>query len=461
MGITLQRVNLEHEYLLDMITNNGFVIKKEDKFMPTNVDQMINSSKFMDCEYRCDCGAFIGQDLVGQKCPRCGSEISLHSLNFQYTGWIDLGEHHVISPVYHAIVKRVLGNNMLRFILGDYKADHSVQYNENDVDFEENKKNKKTGRVSQNDIAFISKKIPQNKHQYMGLGHDEFYRRFEEVMAACAPKSNPELQILLDNKSAVFTSKIPIYSTAFRPVSKTSETMFYPRINKWFSMICSIYCKLDDMVLDIEKIQALNYIQNYLIAASDFLIANEIKGKDGFVRSEIVGGPFSFSGRGVITYDNTLEIDALDLPYSMVVTAYQYKIAHTLCTRYNMTLEQAYLYVNSNERNPYVISILDEIIAEKQWVIILREPTNNLASIDLSYIRRYKFDDDTISITTEPLKGLNADFDGDALNLVFLPKEIVPEFESFHYSCLTDRVTGKVDVSLREWNGACLGIMSE
>ena len=254
MGITMKRVNLEHEYLLDMITNNGFLIKKEDRYMSTNIDQMINSSKFTDCEYRCDCGAFIGQDLVGQKCPRCGSEISLHSLNFQYTGWIDLGEHHVRSPVYHAIVKRVLGNNMLRFILGDYKADHSVQYNENNTDFEENKKNKKTGRGSQNDIAYIKKKIPQSKHCFQGLGHDQFYARFEEVMEACAPRNNPETKILLENKSSVFTSKIPIYSTAFRPVSKTSETMFYPRINKWFSMICSIYCKLDDMVLDIEKI---------------------------------------------------------------------------------------------------------------------------------------------------------------------------------------------------------------
>ena len=433
MGIKLRRLNLEHEFLVDMITNNGFLIEKDSRYMSTNVDQMINSSKFMDCEYRCDCGSFIGQDLVGQKCPRCGSEISLHSLNFQYTGWIDLGEHHVISPVYYAIVKRVLGNNMLRFIIGDYKADYSVQYNENNTDFEENKKNKKTGRVSQNDIAYIIKKIPINKHRFQGLGLDGFYANFEEVMTACAPKSHPELQLLLDNKASVFTSKIPIYSTAFRPVSKTSETMFYPRINKWFSMICAIYCKLDDMVLDIEKIQALNYIQNYMVQATDFLIANEIKGKEGFVRSEIIGGTFAFSGRGVITYDNTLAADEIDIPYPTAVTAYQYKITQ----------------------------ILNEIIAEGQWVIMLREPTNNLASIGLFRIRRYKFDDDTISLTTEPLKGFNADFDGDALNMTFLPKELVPSFELFHYSCFTNRITGEVDVSLREWNGISLGIMSE
>lgn len=460
MGIKLQRLNLEHEFLVDMITNNGFIIKKDQGFN-TSIDQMINTSKFMDCEYRCDCGSFIGQDLVGQKCPRCGSEIALHSLNFQYTGWIDLGDHHVISPVYWAIVKRVLGNNMLRFIIGDYKSDFSVQYNENNTDFEENKKNKKTGRVSQNDIAYIIKKIPLNKHRFQGLGLDGFYRNFEEIITTCAPKSHPELQTLLDNKSAVFTSKIPIYSTAFRPVSKTSETMFYPKINKWFSQIASIYKKIDDMVLDIEIIQALNYIQNCLIQATDFLIANEIKGKEGFVRSEIVGGTFSFSGRGVITYDNTLAADEIDIPYPTAVTAYQYRITHMLCVRYGLTLENAFLMVNTNERNPYVIQILNEIIDAGQWVIMLREPTNNLASIGLFRIRRYKFDDDTISLTTEPLKGFNADFDGDALNMTFLPKEIVPSFELFHYSCFTDRITGDVDISLREWNGISLGIMSE
>ena len=82
----LERINLENEFIVDMITNNGFVIKKEDQYAPTNVDQLINSSKFMDVEYRCDCGAFIGQDIIGRVCPRCGTEISLHSLNFKYTG---------------------------------------------------------------------------------------------------------------------------------------------------------------------------------------------------------------------------------------------------------------------------------------------------------------------------------------------------------------------------------------
>lgn len=457
----LVRINEEVEFHTDMITHNGFIIQKDNPYAPTNIDHLINASQFTDSEYRCDCGAFIGQDIIGQKCPMCGSEITLHSLNFRYTGWVDLGEHKVITPIYYNILKRVLGNNMLKYILGDYKSDLSVQYNENDKDFEKNKKNKKTGRPSQEDIAYIEEKIPKSKRIYRGLGHDEFCRRFEEVLTACAPKNHEELPILLREKNAVFTSKIPIYSTAFRPVSKTSETMFYPKINKPFSMIVAIQCKLDCMVLDVEKIQALNFIQKYWGEAVEHLIKNEVSKKEGFVRSEIVGGTFSFSGRSVITLDISLNVDEVDLPMSMVLTAYQYMITHRLALRYNMTLEQAYLFVNTYERNDIVTGILDEIIAEGQWIIILREPTNNLASIELCKIRRYKPDDDTISLPPEPLGGFNADFDGDALNVLFIPKEIVPEFEAFHRSCMANYVTEKVTIDLKEWCDICLGIMSD
>ena len=263
MGIKLTRMNLETEYLIDRITNNGFVINdEEDQYAPLNVDQLINSSKFMDVEYRCDCGAFIGQDIIGRVCPRCNSEITLRSLNFRYTGWVDISPHKVISPIYYHMLKRVLSPNMVNYILGNYKSDQSVQYNENDVDFAENKKNRKTGRVAANDVAAIRKKVSKSKYCYEGLGHDNFRANFAEIVTACA-KNTDELQILLDEQDAVFTSKIPIYSTAFRPVSKTSETMFYPKINKWFSQIVAIQCKLKDMTLPIETIQALNYIQNY------------------------------------------------------------------------------------------------------------------------------------------------------------------------------------------------------
>ena len=129
-----------------------------------------------------------------------------------------------------------------------------------------------------------------------------------------------------------------------------------------------------------------------------------------------------------------------------------------------MTLEQAYLYVQGYKNHPLVVEILDEIMAEGQWIFILREPTINMASIELCKIRRYKIDDDTISLPPETLSGFNADFDGDALNFLFLGSYkdgIVQQFDAFHCSCMTNYAMGKVTLDLLDWSDICLGLMSE
>ena len=78
------RRNLENDYIVDMITHNGFEITKPNKYSEVNIniDQLVNSQRYMDTEYTCDCGAFIGRDIIGQTCPMCGSEIRLRSINF-------------------------------------------------------------------------------------------------------------------------------------------------------------------------------------------------------------------------------------------------------------------------------------------------------------------------------------------------------------------------------------------
>lgn len=462
MAMQLHRMDYYNEFIKDKIQNNGFIIENENKFSSVPIETLVNSSKYMDSEFRCECGAFFGQDLIGQVCPRCKSEIILRGLNFGYTGWLDLGEHCVISPPYYEILKRVMGTNMLRFVLGDYIEDKVVNYSGEAI--EEDKKTKKPGRKSDDKIEVIKKKIPKSKYSYQGLGHDVFRERFEEIVVSCASKNNPEIDILLNNKLAVFTNKIPIYSTAFRPVNKTSETMFYPRINKPFTCMTSIAQKLPNMILPEEKISALNYIQKYFIEACESEIKINISKKEGIIRSEINGGTFSHSGRAVISLDISLNADEVDIPLSMLVTVYQYKLAHMVVKRQIKginRLEHAYLFVDKYEDNPEVLHLLDEILAQNAWIFLLREPTNNLASIALCRIRNYKIHDDTISLPPEPLGGYNADFDGDALDACFLPAELAPQFDAYHFSCMTDYVNEKININLKEWCDVCLGIMSE
>jgi DNA-directed RNA polymerase beta' subunit len=354
---------------------------------------------------------------------------------------------------------------MLKFILGDYKEDKSVKYNDNDTAFEERKNRKKRGKQAANDINTIRKKIAKIRHCYEGIGHDAFYRRFEEIMRNCSlSQHQEEMETLIEEKESVFTSKIPVYSTAFRPVVKTSEDLKYPKVNKFFSSICSIQTRLPDMILDVEITQALNDIQAKWIEAADYAIKMEMSKKKGSIRGEIVGGTFSFSARAVITLDISLNIDEVDLPLPMCITAFHYKITHILSVRYNLTLEQAYLTVRDYKLHPEVIEILQEIIDEGQWIMILREPTNNMASIEVARIRRFKYDDDTISLPPEVLSGFNADFDGDQLNTLFLGSHkdgIVQHFEAFHYSCMTNYINEKVSIDLMSWSDVCLGLMSE
>jgi hypothetical protein len=147
----------------------------------------------------------------------------------------------------------------------------------------------------------------------------------------------------------------------------------------------------------------------------------------------------------------------------MLLGAYKYKVAHTLSVRYGWTLEESCRFIDENERDQRIVKILDEIVDAGVWCLMLREPTNNLASIALVKVKRYKFEDadDTVSLTIEPLGGMNADFDGDQLDYVFLDQFGYECFKPFMYSCMTNYVTGEFQLSLREWFAICAGRMSE
>lgn len=457
------RYSMEAQYCVDMILNNGFKIKK-DSYGQINVNNLINADNFTDTEFSCDCGCYTGRDLLGQKCPHCRTEITLRSLNFKKTGWMDIYPHRVLTPVYYGIIKRVIGTALLRFILGDYKDKSSVKYTDKDNKDEEaskEPKKKRRGKVSQDDINTILEKVPKNKLKWKGIGHDGFYDNFEEIILSCLTSTNKsDIETILAEKEIAFTSKIPVYSTAFRPVSKTSESYFYPRINRFYAQMCAVYCSLDDMYYKEEQINALNCFQKYWLGATEHLIDNEMASKTGLVRSEIVGGTFEFSGRGVIILDQTLSAGEVDLPFPMLMTLMKYKVTHRIHVRYNITLEQAYLMINMNKHPEIVHAILQEILDEGVWIMMLREPVNNIASNCLLKVRRFKLNDDTISVGEPILAGLNADFDGDQLNLFIVPNEHLKYWYGFHLSCFQNPVKDSVEIRMKEWTSVTTALIT-
>lgn len=459
----LVKANLYNEYLTDMAEHNGFVIKSEDEFSPVSLEDLINNSKFSDNEYRCECGAFIGQDLVGQKCPLCDSEIALHSLNFQYTGWIDLGNHHVITPRYFNSVRHILGSNLLKFIMGDYKDDLSeMQYSDKDDGLSEKRK-RRQGKPTPSDLSVIIKKIPKAKHHLQGIGLDALYDNWNDIIDECiSDKESDAYVMLICEKEAIFTTKIPVYSTAFRPVTKTSETMFYPIINKYLTKMLSISNKLDSMILEEEIISGLNEIETNWVESAEFLQQNTLSKKTGFIRSEIVGGAFNFSIRGVVIPDVTLRADEIDIPYTAFVNVMIYKITSIYAKRYHKSLEQAYLMVSEHKYHPHVTAIVDELMSsEQQWSMMLREPVNNIKSVGTFKIRNVKMHDSTVSIPLEILSGTNADFDGDELDVLKLETGSIEVFMEFHLVAMYDYLNNTIDFDNKEWVAISSGLITE
>ena len=106
---------------------------------------------------------------------------------------------------------------------------------------------------------------------------------------------------------------------------------------------------------------------------------------------------------------------------------------------------------NSIKFNPFVYSIMQSIIEnETIRLLINRNPTLNYYSMLLMKIRRVKPDDNdyTLSINLSVLPGLNADFDGDIINIIALPeKPLVKMYRKFDpvHRMIIDRDNGNIN----------------
>lgn len=463
-------MNLEIQYIADKLLNLGFDLKPDDTYAQTDISKLINSKKYTDNEYRCLCGTYMGQSIIGEKCPHCNEEILLRPLLYRYTGWIDLGDHSVISPPYYYLLSRALGKKMLLYIIGDYKSNDSVRYKDDKT----GEKTKKKGRRSDKDILTLRKYISKSRQIYEGIGIDNFRKNFKEIIYACGNPNKEETQILLREEENVFTSKIPVYSTAFRPMTETAETEYYTEINKYFAAMLSIALTLPDMMVESAVINALNEIQIKWLQGSDYLTKTEMPKKEGFVRSEIVGGTYNFSARAVVTLgDLSLKADQVDLPYTMLIQLYQYKLTQRYALRYNTTLEMANLQITQHSYDPNVIQLMQELLDEEtyiegrdkpvkgQWIKILREPCNQLESLQLLQIRNFKLHDNTITLPVVVLPGMNCDFDGDQLNLHTVAPELVDWYEPLHYSGMFDYINENIKIDMMKWNYVSMGLLAQ
>jgi hypothetical protein len=254
------------------------------------------------------------------------------------------------------------------------------------------------------------------------------------------------IEEVLSEKEKIFSNCIPVYSSVLRPVSFKNETFFFNSIDRKYNSIYSLTRLLNDSdLLEIKKKKnrkksmdestVLQSVQKKLMELWD-LIFMQINQKDGHIKDQILGGRINFSARNVIIPDPTLKADEIKLGYLAFLELYKYEIIAHLAKMNDISENEAYdqwyrATINFNQKIYEIMMYLVKKI--KPRVVINRNPTINYGSMLAMKVVEVKAeykDDFTMSLPIQILRVLNADFDGDILNIISLKvKKLIKAYD--------------------------------
>lgn len=459
MRTIFERLNLESECMYDCINGKGFLIK-DPPF--SDVDKTIrnmdgprsprygttygDNNEFMD-RYHCKCGRTIGAAFEGEECPYCHTKIEYTDVDIMYTGWLNFYPYKIINPLYYQRLQSALSKKVLEDIIS----------NENIIT--------SAGIIRKhNDVIEVKKSMLT----YHNIGLHEFYDNFEEIMTYYKGKRKAKAEIidsLIEDKDRVWTSKLPVYSTVLRPQGVTVESYYFSPIDKQIHPLTNISLNLRKA----SPIEVPLYLYQAQMRANELWQLNFslIDGKHGWTRANVLGGEFNYSGRTVIVLDVSLHIDEVDLPYKSFLEMYKGQIIKRICADKNWSITKATNYVLDRFTfDPYVYSVMNRVLEEERpRIIINRNPTITYGSILLMKIRRIKPDpnDVTLAIPSAILPSLNADFDGDVLNKLGLPKAYVwTVFSGFSpVNMLINRTDETIKMDLSDLENVSLFMLSD
>lgn len=436
----LTLANWDQECRIDFMMGKGFHVyentfkdkHKEEKSLHGIQSPLFGSDwedehAFMD-RYSCKCKAITGKAFEGTTCSNCKTTIKFRDVDMEMTGWIILNNHRIIQPMFYSILKDITSepkNDTLNYMLMP-----AMKINKDGI-FVEN-----------------TEGVDMDKNPYLGIGVEGIYERWDEILDYYyARKKNRReaIDMIRPLKNRVFTSCIPVYSSVLRPIGfGGKDAYFVTQIDKMYPVVITktrtLNRKRSESTTDhIERRKnvheqiRIHDLQQKVNEIWDYVF-KEIDGKSGQIRGEILGGRMNYSARSVIVPNPDLEADEVVLGYLVFLELYRYEIIRELVRITKCTYQEAMSETQTAEvsYNPRIYEIMCYIINdEKPHVLINRNPTIKLGSAIFMRIKRVRPGLDA-NLTTEvpiaPLKGMNADFDGDETN-IFADKFFGEEFD--------------------------------
>lgn len=430
----LERINLDEERELDIITNKGFIvaptqgIKKDIKnpfsIYSSKFGQTIKDVNPFGNRYKCECGYTQQKVNNGVICKICGKPVRYVDDDYNYFGWIVLKNHYIIAPAFYQALRSFIGKDFDEIIHFDCIVD--------------------------DDGNQYPKPKPKDKPYYY-LGLIEFREKFDEIMEYYKNKNKKKIDKYNDimaNREKVFTQSIPVYTALLRPFDIDRFTCSYESTNSGLNMVNKYVTALNsdsnfggakfrikslNQHCKIERKPTLDLLWRLQLKLDDLYdqVIEIIKGKKGNIRT-LFGGRCNFVTRNVITADPSLRINQVKLPYAALVELLQQSIINILTKTYNLSYSDAYQkwYYASIKKDKVILDIINSIIYNALPdhkglpVIINRNPTIAYGSILAMYCIGCSDESDKfeyiMKVPLQILPLLAADFDGDVLNCLYV-----------------------------------------
>ena len=424
----LETINMDDERKSDLLNGKGFVItaskgiknalKDDNGIYSKKYGQQLGDMNPYINRYRCECGKTESRINNGIICPNCHKPVKKVDDRYDYYGWFVLINHIVIHPMIYRKLDFFFGPGE-RGGKGSKKDKKKQTKLYNMLQYKR--------KIDKDGHAHPLDKVPKNQPFY-GIGIAEFEKRFDEIMDYYLkqyPKKKPYYDDIMADREKVFTHSLPAFTTCLRPfnINEETKTMSYESINAKYSLISTLvyYINHSENDMDAYEKQMQSYLFDLQNTFNDIVteIINILKDKKGKLRS-LISGRFNFTARAVIVQNPNLRIDQVTMPYAAMVIMFEQKIKNILCRSHGYSPNDADQQWQKALINPdkEVCMILDSLIENGVPILLNRNPTIAYGSILCLYVVKYTMDL-TIGVPLQVLKFMNADFDGDSLN-VFL-----------------------------------------
>lgn len=383
---------------------------------------------------RCECGELYGQYNIGITCPECGTPCK-DAFDTEMTSrvwlqifpgikgfiappwWWRLNAKHtyqgfnmikwLTDPLYHPPVAKIDKALLIEeyFGVANFKRDINYFHDNFDIIME-----LLTFNGLKDNPQFPIRKSAYNKTNRARVELYEFImKNREKVFCQYLPVPDKALFVIESNDTGSYGDIHMEYAiNAIKIVQHTQQDLN----TLSFKSLCHRVVKvIDELTTFYDK----------------YLERNYYKKKANF-RQHVYGGRLHFTGRAVISSITAPHnYDELYVPWGFALHLFKLHVVSKLIKRgYELYEINDLIRVASHRPHPVIREIFDELINEAPHkgipVIFQRNPTLHRGSGQLLYITRIKdeIEDHTISISVLVITALNADFDGDELNVTLL-----------------------------------------